>query len=122
MDSFFQPLQVDGLSGRVLRLPAPNGKTRRLVLFYGHHSSLERWAGLAKALRDFGSVTMPDLPGFGGMTSFYTQGKKPTLDNFADYAASFINQEFPDGKITLVGMSFGFAVATRMLQRHPELT
>lgn len=116
-----EPLQQNGLNGRVLRLSAPDGKARRLLLLYGHHSSLERWDGLAKAFNEFGEVTLPDLPGFGGMDSFYRVGKKPTVDNFADYVADFIKRTYPEDKVTIIGMSFGFAVATRMLQRHPEM-
>lgn len=115
-------LNLQGLKGRVLNLPAKGGTGRQLLLLYGHHSSLERWTGLAQAFSEFGVVTMPDLPGFGGMDSFYKIGKKPTLDNFADYLAEFVRQNFADTKVTIVGMSFGFAVTTRMLQRHPELT
>jgi len=73
------------------------------------------------ALSNYGSVTMPDLPGFGGMDSFYKIGKKPTIDNMADYLVKFIKKHFKDEEITIAGMSFGFAVTTRMLQRHPEL-
>lgn len=69
------------------------------------------------------AVTMPDLPGFGGMDSVYTIGKTATIDTLADYLAEFIQQYYPPNKkITVVGMSLGFAVITRMLQRHPSLT
>lgn len=65
---------------------------------------------------------MPDLPGFGGMDSFYKIGKKPTIDNLADYLAAFIKLRYKRKKVAIAGMSFGFVVATRMLQRYPELT
>lgn len=69
------------------------------------------------------AVTMPDLPGFGGMESLYKIGKPATLDNLADYLADFMRGRYKTGqKVTLVGMSLGFAVATRMLQRHPDIT
>lgn len=68
-------------------------------------------------------VTMPDLPGFGGMDSLYKIGKQATLDNIADYLADFIKQRYqPGDRFTIVGMSLGFVVVTRMLQRHPGLT
>lgn len=92
-----------------------------MLFVYGHHSSLERWWGLMEVLNEYGAVTMPDLPGFGGMDSFYKVGRKPTIDNMADYLAAFLKWRYKrKKKITLVGMSFGFVVITRMLQRYPE--
>jgi pimeloyl-ACP methyl ester carboxylesterase len=108
----------------MLHVPAPKGKRTDLeILFvYGHHSSLERWWGLMQVLNKYAAVTMPDLPGFGGMDSFYKLGKKPTIDNLADYLAAFIKLRYKRKKVVIAGMSFGFVVATRMLQRYPELT
>jgi pimeloyl-ACP methyl ester carboxylesterase len=119
---YIKPLNMNGLQGRMLRMPAPKGKSREILMIYGHHSSLERWFGLAQAINKYGAVTMPDLPGFGGMDSFYKIGQKPTLDNLADYLAAFIKLMYKRRRITIVGMSFGFVVATRMLQRFPELS
>jgi pimeloyl-ACP methyl ester carboxylesterase len=120
-EDYIVPLNMNGLQGRMLHMPAPKGRGREILLIYGHHSSLERWFGLAQVLNRYGTVTMPDLPGFGGMDSFYKLGEKPTLDNFADYLASFIKLRYKRRKITIIGMSFGFVVATRMLQRFPDL-
>jgi len=107
----------------MLHVPARGKGKRELVFVYGHHSSLERWWGLMEVLSQYGTVTMPDLPGFGGMESFYKVGRTPTVDNMADYMATFIKWRYKrTKKITLVGMSFGFIVITRMLQRYPELT
>lgn len=105
----------------MLYLPPPVGKTRQILFIYGTHSSLERWFGLAQILNRYGAVTMPDLPGFGGMESFYKIGKKPTIDNLADYLAAFVKMRYKRKSVTIVGMSFGFVVVTRMLQRFPEL-
>ena len=114
-------LDMNGLSGRMLYLAAPKNKNRHILLLYGHHASIERMNGIAEALNLYGSVTMPDLPGFGGMDSFYKIGMKPSIDTMADYMASFVKLRFRGKKITIVGMSLGFAIATRMLQRYPEL-
>lgn len=119
---FIVPLHVNGMDGRMLRLPAKKKQTRELLVIYGHHSSLERWWGLVQNFNDFGTVTMPDLPGFGGMDSFYTIGRQATLDDYADYMAAFIKMQYRRKKVTIVGISWGFLVATRMLQRYPELT
>ena len=83
---------------------------------------LERWWGLVENLNQYGAVTMPDLPGFGGMDSFYHIGRRPTVDTFADYLASFIKLRFKKKRLTIVGISYGFVVVTRMLQRYPELS
>ena len=118
---YIKPLYMNGLSGRVMRMPAPAGKKREILFVYGHHSSLERWWGLAQDLNQYGAFTMPDLPGFGGMESFYKLGEKPTLDNLADYLAAFVKLHYSRKRVTIAGLSFGFLVATRMLQRHPDL-
>jgi pimeloyl-ACP methyl ester carboxylesterase len=112
---------MNGLRGRMLRLPPTNGKKREILIVYGHHASLERYAGLAELLNDFGGVTMPDLPGFGGMESFYKLHEKPTLDNYADYLAAFVKLRYRNRRVSIAAVSFGFAVTTRMLQRYPEL-
>lgn len=119
---YIQPLYINGLNGRMLRVPASNGQSNReILLIYGHHALLERWWGLVENLQEYGNVTMPDLPGFGGMDNFYRIGRKPTLDTFADYLAAFIKMRYRNRRVTLVGISFGFLVITRMLQRYPEL-
>lgn len=119
---YIAPLYMNGLQGRMLRMPPPQGKRREILFVYGHHSSLERWWGLIQDLNQYGGVTAPDLPGFGGMSSFYKIGDKPTLDALADYLAAFVKMRYSRRRVTIVGLSFGFIVATRMLQRYPELT
>ena len=118
---YIEPLHVNGMCGRMLYLPPTKNNKREILVIYGHHSSLERWWGLVQNFNDFGAVTMPDLPGFGGMDSFHKIGKQATLDNYADYMAAFIKLRYRRKKVSIVGISFGFLVATRMLQRYPEL-
>jgi|SRR5581483_1098056 pimeloyl-ACP methyl ester carboxylesterase len=118
---YIVPLDMNGLSGRMLHMPAPPGKKTEFLFIYGQHSSLERWWGLMQYIGYYGAVTAVDLPGLGGMDSFYTIGKKPTLDNFADYLAAFIKMRYRNKQVAVVGMSLGFAIVTRMLQRNPEL-
>lgn len=119
---YIQPLNMNSLTGRMLRAPATRktGK-REMLLIYGHHALLERWWGLVENLQEFGTVTMPDLPGFGGMDSFAKIHRRPTIDNYADYLAAFIKLTYKRRRFTIVGISFGFVVATRMLQKYPEL-
>lgn len=120
-EDYIVPLNMNGLNGRMLHMPAPKGKKREILVLYGHHSSLERWFGLSQVINRYGAVTMPDWPGFGGMDSFYKIGDTASLDNLADYLATFIKLRYKRRRITIIGMSFGFVVATRMLQRFPDL-
>jgi pimeloyl-ACP methyl ester carboxylesterase len=118
---FIVSININGLEGRMLRMPAKQKGQRDILFVYGQHSSLERWFGLAQELNKQGSVTMPDLPGLGGMTSLYKINRSATIDNMAEYLATFVKLKFKNTKITIVAMSLGFVVATRMLQNHPEL-
>ncbi|MDL2342155.1 MAG: alpha/beta hydrolase [Patescibacteria group bacterium] len=120
--NYIQPLNINRLEGRVLRMPAPNTRRQReILLLYGSHSSLERMFTLATELNRYGPVTMPDWPGFGGMDSLFKIGKKPDVDTMADYLAAFVKLRYRRSRFTIVGMSYGFVVATRMVQRYPEL-
>lgn len=122
MQKYIRPLDMNGMGGRMLYIPsAKKTRKREILLIYGHHASLERMFGIAEALSDYGNVTMPDLPGFGGMDSFYSIGMKPSLDNMADYLAAFVKLRYRNKRFTIAGMSLGFVIATRMLQRYPEL-
>lgn len=123
VEDYIMPLNMNGLQGRMLHMPAPKAHPDNEILYiYGHHASLERWWGLAQVLNRYAAVSMPDLPGFGGMDSLYKIGKKPTVDNLADYLASFVKWRYKRKKVVIVALSFGFVVVTRMLQRYPELT
>ncbi len=121
--AYILPLNINGLRGRMLRAPASAKKYQRreILLVYGHHAMLERWWSLVQNLEKYGNVTMPDMPGFGGMDSFAKIGKKPTIDAHADYLASFIRLRYRRKRLTIYAVSYGFIVVTRMLQRYPEL-
>lgn len=118
---YIQPLNMNGLAGRMLYIPSTTKKKREILLIYGHHASLERIAGVAEFLARYGNVTVPDLPGFGGMDSFYKIGQKADLNNMADYLASFIKLRYKNKQITIVGLSLGFMVITKTLQKYPEI-
>lgn len=121
LDQMIVQLNINGLHGRMLRVPAKNKKKREILLVYGHHASIERMVGFVEELNKYGAVTLPDLPGFGGMESFYKIGEKPTLDNLADYLAAFIKLRYKRRRITILGMSLGFLIVTRMLQKYPDI-
>lgn len=118
---FIAPLNMNGLQGRMMTAPPTRNRKRDILLVPGHHTTLERWWGLVQKLQDYGTVVVPDMPGFGGMQSFYNIGKKPSVDNYADYLAAFVKMRYKRRRVTIIGISFGFVVATRMLQRYPEL-
>ena len=121
-DDYIERLNMNRLRGRMLRLSPPRGKkSREILVVYGHHSNLEMTFPLAVELNKYGSVTVPDMPGFGGMQSFYRLGDRPTIDNLADYLAAFIKLFYKRRRLTIIGLSFGFVVVTRMLQKYPEL-
>ncbi len=119
--NYIAPLFMNGLQGRMLRMPPPRGKKAEFLIVYGHHGSLERCFGLAESFNEFGGVTVPDLPGFGGMKSFYRIGEKPDLDTLADYLAAFVKLRYRRSRLSIGGHSFGFLVVTRMLQKHPDI-
>lgn len=121
MADYLLPLYINGLAGRMLRLPPPKNKKREILFVYGHHTSLERVFGAAEVLNKYGGITIPDLPGFGGMEPFYKIGEKPTLDNMADYLAAFVKLRYRNRRFTLAGYSLGFMIVTRMLQKYPEI-
>lgn len=102
-------------------MPPPKNKKRELLLISGHHTSLERMYSFIEVLNDYAGVTMPDLPGFGGMDSFYKIGEKPDLDTMADYLASFIRMRYKNRRFSIAGFSYGFLVVTRMLQKYPDI-
>lgn len=120
-EKHIEPLNMNGLLGRVLHLPPPKRKNKQILLVYGHHASIERMMGFAQELNRYGAVSMPDLPGFGGMEPLYKLGERPTIDALADYLAAYVKMRYKNRRFTIVGMSFGLVVATRMLQRCPDI-
>lgn len=118
---YIEPLVMNGLSGRMLRLPPKGRKKREILLIYGQHASIERMLSLAEEFSRYGTVTLPDLPGFGGMEPLYKIGEKPDLDTVADYLAAFVKLTYRRKRLSIIGISYGFIVVTRMLQRYPEL-
>ncbi len=113
---------MNGLLGRILRVPTQNQDYKQeILLVYGHHSNMERMFGFAEFFSRFGNVTVPDLPGFGGMDTFYKINEKPTIDAYADYLAAFVKLNYNRKKVIIIGMSFGVPIYVRMLQKYPKL-
>lgn len=112
---------MNGLRGRMLRMPAKNSSNREVLLLYGHNASIERMDTFAEIFSEIGNVTLPDLPGIGGMEPFYKIGEVPTIETYADYLAAFVKLRYKRKKCIIVGVSFSVPIYIRMLQKYPEL-
>lgn len=121
LKKYISVLRINKMRGRMLRLPSTGNSKKEILLLYGHHASIERMSGISQNLSQYGNVTLPDLPGFGGMDSFYSIGLKPTTENYADYLAAFIKLRFKQKRITIMAMSFAFPVVTKMFQKYPDI-
>lgn len=114
-------LRINRLRGRILNLPAPKGKRREILVIYGLHSSIESVTGLARVINKYGAVTVPELPGIGGMTSFHSIDEAVLVDNYASYLASLIEFRYHRKRnIAIVAVGEGALFVTRMLQNHTK--
>ena len=118
---FINPLYLNGLEGRFIFYPSKQNPKNNILVVYDIDSNIEKWWGLVIALAKFGNVTMVDLPGMGGMDSFYKINKLPTVSNYGNYLAAFIKLRFRRKKIHLVGIGYGCAIVTSMLQENEDL-
>ena len=119
---FVHDLDINGLSGRMAYVPATYRKTRDILFVYGQRSTLEQWQPIIMLLSRYGNVTAPDLPGFGGMDSFFKIGRRPTIDTYADYLAALVKLRYRRRKsVLIVAVGYGMVAATRMLARYPSI-
>lgn len=124
LSKYVEDIELNGLRGRMVNAPArtKSASNLNILLIHGHHSSLERLAGVADLLMDYGNFCHPDMPGFGGMDPMRKVGLKPSVENLADYMAAFVKLHYGSKKkFVIVGYSFGFLVMTRMLQKYPDI-
>lgn len=119
-DGLIKELKINGMTGRMAYLPAKKKGAKTIVFLHGQHAAIERYWSTLEFLNDYGEVIMPDMPGYGGMTSFYKIGKKPTYDNYADYLYTFLKTQKLTKDIWLMGNSWGLQNMTRMFQKYPE--
>jgi len=115
------PVNMNKLQGRMLRYTRTNQPNKEILLVYGHHTSIERCWELIKVFGKYGIVTAPDFPGFGGMENLYKINEEPNIDNLADYLAAFFKLRYKRRRVTLVSIGYGFLIATRMLQKYPDI-
>ncbi len=121
IDQYSISLNLGGLDGQILYMPASAHKTHEILLIYGHFGTLINYFGLANDLSKYGNVTVAELPGFNNHSSLYKIHDRPTIDELADYLTTVVNYRFRKKKVTIVGIGFGTVVVTRMLQRHTSL-
>jgi pimeloyl-ACP methyl ester carboxylesterase len=118
-DIKMETLRINRLKGRFFR--ARSDKSREILIVYDIPMNLEQIIPLANAMTEYGNVTAMDLPGFGGMSSFYAIKKKPTLANYAGYLAAFIKLRFKRRRLTIVGIGIGFSIITQCLKQYPSI-
>lgn len=113
-------LRVNRLVGRMLRVSSKTSR-REILLVYDLHMDLELVQQFAKKLSRYGSVTAPDLPGFGGMTSFYKTNQKPTIENYCAYLAAIIKLRYKNRRVSIVGLGVGGTFVVKTLQHYPDV-
>ena len=113
-----EDLDINGLQGRLLHLKS--SKNKKIVLLAGQHTAHERLYSLAQFLSDYGEVYSPDLPGFGGMDSFFTISQDPSYDNYASYIYTFLKSKDLTKDVTIFAVSFSAQCVTRMFQMYPD--
>lgn len=120
-EEFIEYVNYDGLRGRIITLPANNKRhSSDLVLISGQHSAHERSQAFGEFLRDFGTVHLIDLPGFGGMDSFVKAGKPISYDSYAEYLYTVLKSRGLTNNVTIFAVSIGSQFVTRMYQRFPK--
>ncbi len=119
--NFIQPFFINGLEGRFIYYPSKQNPKNNILIVYDIDSNIEKWWGLVIALSRFGNVTMMDLPGMGGMDSFYKIKQLPTVYNYGNYLAAFIKLRFRRKRLHLIGLGYGVAIITSMLNQNDNL-
>ncbi len=114
-------IYLNGLDGRFIYYPSKQNPRNNILVVYDIDSNIEKWWGLVIALSRFGNVTMMDLPGIGGMDNFYKIKKLPSMINYGNYLASFIKLRFRRKRLHLIGIGYGVAIITAMLQQNDDL-
>lgn len=116
-----QSLRINRLVGRVYKSENTKSK-KQILLVSGVGGSIENTEGLIKILSRIGNVVRPDMPGIGGMTSFYSIGRKPNIKAYADYLRAFTKLRYKKtNKITVVTIGEGLLFVTKLLIDYPDL-
>jgi pimeloyl-ACP methyl ester carboxylesterase len=116
------PIRVNRLRGHMLRKKSNRAPRKEILLLYDQNMDLTTTYRFAKKLSYYGNVTVPYLPGFEGMDSFYKIKLVPSVSNYAAYLASFVALRYKNKRFTIVGLGIGGTIAARMLQNHAKAT
>jgi len=100
----------------ISKVPIDAGVGPVVVLVHGQPGSGADWAAIGRLLSGDHRVIAPDRPGWGTNTSAAV-GLAENADALADLLASI----GVEGPVTVVGHSFGGAVALEMALRSPQL-
>lgn len=120
-DSEISQLEIFGLKGRLLRLKSKSPKHKqKIVLLSGLHTRHERMYGVADFLSRYGEVYAPDLPGFGGMDSFFSVNRQASADDYAEYIKDFLEKYDLTSGVTIIPNSVASQFFIRMLHNYPE--
>jgi pimeloyl-ACP methyl ester carboxylesterase len=93
------------------------GKGKPLILVHGAGGSSAYWFNQVSELSKKLLVIAIDLPGHGN--SERLKGK-PTIEQYAEHVANFVNQ-MKLGKVTMLGHSMGGLVVQQITLKHPEM-
>ncbi|MDQ3123577.1 MAG: hypothetical protein M3Q14_02755 [bacterium] len=116
-----QPYFFDGLVGRKIYVPSRKQSTKKFLIVYGQHVSIERLRPMIAFLSNYGDIYLFDSPGFGNMEPSYKLGKKPTLDFYSSNLKNIFDNELPKSeKFQIVAISFGMQIITHFMQKYPE--
>jgi 2-hydroxy-6-oxonona-2,4-dienedioate hydrolase len=100
------------------RFPALNthiaGSGPAMVLLHGGHGSWTHWIRNIDALARHFRVVAFDLPGYGGSPEV---PKDIAVDDYVSWVAAAVAAVAAEGKIDLVGFSFGGALSARIAPR-----
>lgn len=93
------------------------GTGPRVILLHSSAAGHRQWRTTIEALQDRYHVIAPNLFGY-GTTSAWPSDREQSLADQSELVQPFIDQA--QGEVTLVGHSFGGAVAMYTALRHPD--
>ena len=119
---YIMPLNVNSLRGHFIFKKSSKTRSKNILFIPDVRSNIMLSYNIINTLSNYGSVTTFELPGIGGMESFYKINLKPSIDNYVDYLSSLIKLRYKNKKIILAGHGFGFIVITKMLQKYDNIS
>lgn len=86
-----------------------------VVLLHGYGGSVMHWDPVVECLKDSARVVVPNL------THLYHADNRLLFSVIVEKVAHFIRENFPGEKVSVVGSSFGGAIAWGLAVKYPEL-